>query len=377
MPEHAKKSENGFVKMFIPNKNDTVGAVVRKIIVIVCLVVFIACGIYILTDFSSRKADEDMNDNLVNMVEMNASGSFKIDQQKVDEIKEEQPNILDKYVDLYAENNDMVGWIKAGHYINYPVMMREGLENTDYYLYRNFYGEDSKSGSIFCDNHVPMEDANNLVLYGHNMQSGEYFAQLTHYYPYSSHYYSDSLGGFDKNAFLDYYAQYPTIQFDTLYEEGTYKVFAGIFINTEEKDGYPYPYYRKRQFKNELEFMDFIGNIMDRSTFYTDVDLEYGDQIITLSTCYYYPMGKNVDARFALFARKVRDRESPEVDTSKATVNPSPLFFDTYYDRGLAYPWKGRDWDISLVKNFDKYDGIIDSLDDLEPGEASVVTTSE
>ena len=235
MPEHAKKSENGFVKMFIPNKNDTVGAVVRKIIVIVCLVVFIACGIYILTDFSSRKADEDMNDNLVNMVEMNASGSFKIDQQKVDEIKEEQPNILDKYVDLYAENNDMVGWIKAGHYINYPVMMREGLENTDYYLYRNFYGEDSKSGSIFCDNHVPMEDANNLVLYGHNMQSGEYFAQLTHYYPYSSHYYSDSLGGFDKNAFLDYYAQYPTIQFDTLYEEGTYKVFAGIFINTEER----------------------------------------------------------------------------------------------------------------------------------------------
>lgn len=377
MAEHAKKSQNIFVKMFIPNKKDSVGAVVRKIIVIVCVIVFVVCGIYILNDFSSRKADVQMNENLADTVEMNASGSFKIDRHQVEEIKEEKPDILDKYVDLYAENNDMVGWIKAGHYINYPVLMREGLENTDYYLYRNFYGEDSVSGSIFCDNHVPMDEANNLVIYGHNMQSGEYFAQLTHYYPYSSHYYSESIGGFDNAAFLDYYAQYPTIQFDTLYEEGTYKVFAGIFINTEDKDGYPYPYYRKRQFKNELEFMDFVGNIMDRSTFYTDVDLEYGDQIITLSTCYYYPIGKNVDARFALFARKVRDGESPEVDTSKATVNPSPLFFDAYYDRGLAYPWKGRNWDTSLIKDFDKYNDKIDSLDNLEPGEAPAVTVSE
>lgn len=123
--------------------------------------------------------------------------------------------------------------------------------------------------------------------------------------------------------------------------------------------------------------MDFVGNIMDRSTFYTDVDLEYGDQIITLSTCYYYPMGKDVDCRFALFARKVREGESLEVDASKITVNQSPLFFDTYYKRGLAYPWEGRNWDISLVKDFDKYTDKVDSLDNAEPGEAPAVTTSE
>lgn len=375
MADHVKKTQNPFVKMFIPNKNDTTSGKIRKIIVIVCLAVFIFCGVYILMDFGDRQADTQMNENIVNIKEMNASGSFKVDQKQVEEIKEEQPDILDKFVDLYAENNDLVGWIKAGHFIDYPVMMREGLENTDYYLYRNFHGEDSKSGSIFCDNHVPMDEANNLVIYGHNMQSGEYFAQLTHYYPYSSHY-SDGYN-YDNEAFIDYYMQYPTIQFDTLYEEGTYKVFAGIFINTEDKDGYPYPYYRKRQFKNEYEFMDFIGNIMDRSTFYTDVDVEYGDQIITLSTCYYYPMGKDVDARFALFARKVREGESLEVDRSKITVNPSPLFFDTYYNRGLAYPWKGRSWDISLVKDFDKYSDKIDSLDNTEPGEAAVTSAGD
>ncbi|MBD5104891.1 MAG: hypothetical protein HDT47_08535, partial [Ruminococcaceae bacterium] len=53
MAEHVKKRENAFVKMFIPNKNDSVGAFIRKIIVIVCLAVFIGCGVYILTDFST------------------------------------------------------------------------------------------------------------------------------------------------------------------------------------------------------------------------------------------------------------------------------------------------------------------------------------
>ena len=29
--------------------------------------------------------------------------------------------------------------------------------------------------------------------------------------------------------------------------------------------------------------------------------------------------------------------------------------------------WAGRNWDLSLVKDFDKYTDIIDSLDEVEP----------
>ena len=361
MSEHVKNEKNIFVRMFIPTKGDSVGAVIRKIVVILCLIVAIVCAVRIIPELLRRSEDKQLIDNLAEKVQMNASGSFSVDEEKVEEVKQEVPEILDKFVDLYAQNSDIVGWITVGggeHLISYPVMMNE--KETDYYLYRNFNKEDSISGSIFCDNHVlPFTAANNLVLYGHNMGSGEYFAQLTYYYPYSSH----------ANTFVDYYKQYPTLQFDTLWEEGTYKIFAGIFINTEEKDGYPYPYYQKRLFTNELEFMDFMGNIMDRSTFYTDVDVEYGDQIITLSTCYYYPMGKEVDARFALFARKVREGEDPSVDVSKLVVNPDPLFFDTYYNR-LGGSWGGRTWDVDypwLVKDFDKYTDIIDSRDNVEP----------
>lgn len=365
MAEHLKEKEkNAFVRIFIPTKGDSTGTIIRKVIFIVSIIVVIVCAAYIMTDYTTRAADTKQNEEIVEKMEMNASGTFSIEEKKVEEIKEEVPQILDKFIDLYAENSDLVGWIKVGHYINYPVLMNE--EVTDYYLHRNFYKEDSFTGSIFCDNHVlPFTEANNLVIYGHDMLSGEYFGTLTSYDPYSN-----SGGGLNFNGdFIGYYKQYPTIQFDTLWEEGTYKIFAGIYINTEEKDGYPYPYYRKRMFKNELEFMDFMGNIMDRSTFYTGVDVEYGDQIITLSTCC-YTIGKDVDARFALFARKVREGESPEVDVDKITINPSPLFFDTYYER-MGGSWEGRNWDLSLVKDFDKYSDQIDSLDEKEPEESS------
>ena len=361
MSEHLNKQPNIFLRLFIPMKGDSVGAVIRKIVVILCIIVVIACAVKVIPEYTRRSEDAHMIEDLATKVELNASGSFSVNEEKMEEIKQEVPQILDKFVDLYAENDEIVGWLTVGggdQLISYPVMMNE--DDTEYYLYRNFYKGDSISGSLFCDNHVlPFTDANNLVIYGHNMSSGEYFGKLTYYNPYSTH----------ARTFIDYYKSYPTLQFDTLWEEGTYKIFAGIFINTEDKDGYPYPYYRKRLFTNELEFMDFMGNIMDRSTFYTGVDVEYGDQIITLSTCYYYPTGYDVDSRFALFARKVREGEDPSVDVEKIVVNPNPLFFDTYY-RIMGGSWKGRTWDVEypwLVKDFDKYTDIIDSLDEVEP----------
>ena len=73
----------------------------------------------------------------------------------------------------------------------------------------------------------------------------------------------------------------------------------------------------------------------------------------------------------------MREGESVEPDRSKITVNPSPLFFDTYYKRGLAYPWEGRNWDLSLVKDFDKYSDKVDSLDNMEPGEAAITSAGD
>jgi sortase B len=80
--------------------------------------------------------------------------------------------------------------------------------------------------------------------------------------------------------------------------------------------------------------------------------LEYGHEILTLSTCY-YPLGGASD-RFVLFARRVREGESPAVDTSAAKINESPKFFDYYYKK-KGGSWQGRNWDTTKVKGFDEF----------------------
>lgn len=337
------KKKPSFLARFIPQKGDSRGETLRKIIFLASTSVVIVCVILLVINFTRRAGDEAMNGELQDIKDMNADGQFSIDEQQVEEIKDEVPEILDKYVELYAQNKDIVGWIKIDDTpINYPVLQ---TTDNDFYLNHNFNKEESFSGSIFADYHEKITYDNtpdNIVLYGHNLMSGEYFSKLTYYYP-------------ARYGSLDFYTAHPTIEFDTLYEEGTYKVFAGIFTNTSESDGYVYPYHQKRDFSNKAEFMDFIGNVMDRSAFYTDVDLEYGDQIITLSTCYYYPLGQSHSTRFVLFARKLREGESAEVDVSKAYVNNDPLLFDSYYQILGIQRWQGRTWNTALVKDFDSY----------------------
>ena len=64
-----------------------------------------------------------------------------------------------------------------------------------------------------------------------------------------------------------------------------------------------------------------------RSIINTGVDVLPSDELLTLSTCTY----EFHEARFIIVARKVRDGESETVDTSQATMNPSPLYPDIWY----------------------------------------------
>ena len=234
-------------------------------------------------------------------------------------------------------NEDMIGWINI--YIPGETDISEPVVQTDdnkYFLTHDFLYRVVKEGAIYADFKCKFTTRTrpaNTILYGHNMASGKSFAKLTRYCTW----YKYGQG-------ISQYLAAPTVEFDTIWEKGTYKVFAAMFVNTEEKNGEVFKYYKQRTIANEGEFYDYIGKIMDRSQFYTDVDLEYGDELLTLSTCY-YPLGKeNADTRFVVFARRVREGESAEVDTSKAVINPNPLYFDYYY-KVNGGSWNGRNWD--------------------------------
>ena len=238
--------------------------------------------------------------------------------------------------------------------------------DNDYYLYHNSYGESVRSGTLYVDYRCDMEggkNPGNIVVYAHNMLAVpseiDYFGVLIQYFNYDKkHYGSD--GKLHQNDIenpnsgvnnISFYKQHPTINFSTLYENSTYKIFGGMMLNTNSYAGDVFNYHRVHSFANKKEFDSFCAEVLDRSCFINpDVDLRYGDELLTLSTCM-WGYG-DTDLRFVVFARETREGESPTVDVSKAYANPNPKFYQLYYDI-YNYTWEGRKWDKNLLVGYE------------------------
>ena len=189
----------------------------------------------------------------------------------------------DRFAAITAMNPDFIGWISIEDTgVSFPVMYSP--DRPDFYLRHNFSGEYSDSGTPYLDAACTLTDrqrSNNLIIYGHNMKTGTVFGSLTGY----------------KEA--SYYDEHPLIQFDTLYGDGSYEVFAAfpIDIDTASTE-FPYNTYIDM---DEQQFNDFISQVKSRSTVDSGITPVYGDQLLTLSTCE-YSVG---DGRFVVCARKV------------------------------------------------------------------------
>lgn len=172
--------------------------------------------------------------------------------------------LLPEYAELYTMNTDTVGWIRIdGTRINYPVMQTP--DAVDYYLKRDFYKEYSIDGSIYvreeCDVFTPSD---NVTIYGHRMNSGAMFADLLNYKEES------------------FWAENRYIQFDTLREHHTYEILAVFKISASANNGFQYHTFVDM---DEAQFAEYIAQCKDRAYYDTGVTAQYGDKLITLSTC--------------------------------------------------------------------------------------------
>ncbi len=342
-------------KGIIPCKGDGAGVVIRKLVFITAFIVFLATAIPLVTDVFLMFRDQWRSQGISNIYipDGNNQGASK--------------EILPSFKKLLEINPDTVGYLKIdGTAIDYPVV--KGSDN-DYYLTHDFYGEQSKSGAVMMDcNCKVTSDGNsgNLVLYGHNMAVGTFFSCLSEYWRTLY----DSYDG----PSIQFYKDHPTITFNTLYEEAEWKIFAiGLFNIYEEYGEVYYNYNNKHDFTSRDDFNYFIIDIMDRSDIFTDVDIEYGDDILTLSTCY-WPFRSDMDnVRLAIFARKVRPGESTYVDVDKAEVNTYVKRWQWVYDNiGGGYDWSQSNWDrrklLSYTAEDAQKDGytFIDDINDEE-----------
>ena len=191
--------------------------------------------------------------------------------------------ILPQFADIYERNADLVGWITIDNtVINYPVMQIEG--DNSYYLSHSFDKASDKNGTLFVDgrNDIVNRDVN-LIIYGHNMRSGDMFGGLKNY--------------LDENYLL----LHQTIEFDTIYETGTYKVVGVGLSEVEYQDDDSFRYYDFLDAADEEEFEYYLKEIK-KLIVIGDMEVEYGDELLTLSTCNSY----TEDGRMFVLAKRIR-----------------------------------------------------------------------
>ena len=192
------------------------------------------------------------------------------------------PVILPEYSQLYLQNPDMVGWIQIENTaINYPVMQTPN--DPDYYLKRNFDKKKSSWGCIYaeeeCDVFGPSD---NVTLYGHHMYDGSMFTALVHY------------------SSKSFFREHRYIIFNTLLEQRTYEIIA--VFKTTASTGEGFRYHTFINAKNQKEFDDFVSECKRLSLYQIDATAEYGDKLITLSTCEY----SQTNGRFVVVAKLIQ-----------------------------------------------------------------------
>ena len=347
-----------FAHSVFPQKDDTTTEKVRKLVLIGAVIIFIGTLVFLGWQICSMNNGEKTNSEIAELAgasketidfdmdyqPFNTNGTTGTVTDETEEINVTPVTNTPLNIDFNAlkqVNPDTRAWVKiTGTPVN-NVVVQSGASDPNYYLSHDFYKSESITGTIYSNYKNKWDGTDeNIILVGHNMISGQFFATLGHYAPNDA-----------SREPLAFYKVHPTVMLAT--PDGgsqTYKIFAGMLVNTQPEHGEVFSYINKTSFTGKDDFNNFIIDVMDRSWFFTDVDITYGDQLLTMSTCY-WPLGESIDTRWVIFARKVRPGESEFVDTTVATRNYQAKLFDYYYGV-IGGQWYGSVWDKSKLLSY-------------------------
>ncbi len=222
------------------------------------LLVFLFSGYKIISYYITSKKEADDFNRLSKIVQYNSS-----------------------LTPMYNQNKDLFGWIQIeGTVIDYPVMHTP--EEPEFYLHKAFDKSYSQSGVPFLAGDCFL-GCGNYLIYGHNMNNGSMFAAIVNY--------------MDK----DYRESHKNIKFSTIYEEAEYEVIAAFKTKIEENMQNGFHYYHYTDLTKEEAFNEYIKQVEELSIYDTQIKAEFGDQLLTLSTCAYH----TANGRFVVVAKKV------------------------------------------------------------------------
>lgn len=251
------------------------------IILIVVFAVLLGTSTYFIYDYYHQANEQaELYDSLAEAVEQAQEET----EEPAEEIQyNEEKTILPEYAELFMQNTDMVGWIQvADTNINYPVMHTP--DNPDFYLKHGFDKGYTDYGCPYvqenCDVQLPTD---NVIIYGHHMKNGTMFADL------------------EKFKSEDFYKEHKTIIFNTITDKCEYEIVAVFKTVVYTDDPSAFKYYRFVNADTPEQFDEFIAKCKELSLYDTGVTAEYGDKLITLSTCEY----SQTNGRLVVVAKRV------------------------------------------------------------------------
>ena len=266
---------------------------VMMLIAVIFSVIAIASGIVFFSQVADENKAEQTYENLSSLV----SSEVEIEEEVTIEIEGEVeqvyngPTSYQKYLPIYEQNDDFIAWIKIdGTKIDYPVM--QTINDPNFYLKHAFDKSYSDYGVPYIQENCLIDNCDNIVVYGHNMNNGSMFADLCKY--------EDE----------EFYKEHKYIQFDTLLDYGRYEIVAVFKTVAYSDEGFKY--FNFVNAEDEADFNEYIETCKSLQLYDTGVGAEYGDILLTLSTCEY----SQTDGRIVVVAKFV-DNMPTESDVNE------------------------------------------------------------
>lgn len=190
------------------------------------------------------------------------------------------------FYQLQGQNEDIVAWLKIDGIVEEAVVQRDN----EYYLTHNALRQKSVTGALFLDENCDLDTVpSQMLIHGHNMKEGAMFGSLKKY----------------KVKDASFYREHPFIEFNTLYENGRYVIFAVAEVDL--RIGMPdfLPFWQYSRFPSADAFTEYVERAKLLSQYRCNVDVKPGDRLLTLSTC----TGNDDNKRLLVMARKLRSGE--------------------------------------------------------------------
>lgn len=194
--------------------------------------------------------------------------------------------VRSQFTSIKKQNKDLVGWLKIPGVVDEPVVQRDN----EYYLFHDYFGKENIAGMLFLDVNCDLrKPPMQLVIHGHNMKEGAMFGALRKY----------------KVKDVRFYRQNAYIEFNTIYEDARYVIFAVFEADTSRDHPRFFPFWHYSNFSSKDVFDNYLAKARSLSRYQTKVDVQEGDELLILATC---DVTDNGD-RLVVMARRIRSGE--------------------------------------------------------------------